>query len=113
MAAAAQRAPPQFVVSVGDNFYPSGLTSVDDPNFADSFQNVYHHAELQVIRCETQPRYMSATACLLFAFVTGRMEGGMVCHCASALTVPALADLLQTGCLKRNTHRENYTGNFS
>ena len=47
MAAAAQRAPPQFVVSVGDNFYPSGLTSVDDANFADSFQNVYHHAELQ------------------------------------------------------------------
>lgn len=51
MAAAAQRAPPQFVVSVGDNFYPSGLTSAGDANFADSFQNVYHHAELQVDRC--------------------------------------------------------------
>ena len=48
MAAAAQRAPPRFVISVGDNFYPSGLTSVGDANFADSFRDVYHHPELQV-----------------------------------------------------------------
>jgi tartrate-resistant acid phosphatase type 5 len=62
MAAAAQRAPPQFVVSVGDNFYPSGLTSVGDANFADSFQNVYHHAELQVSHCRRQCQCMSAAA---------------------------------------------------
>lgn len=48
MAAAAARAPPAFVISVGDNFYPSGLTSVHDASFADSFGSVYHHAELQV-----------------------------------------------------------------
>lgn len=66
MAAAAQRAPPQFVVSVGDNFYPSGLTSVGDANFADSFQNVYHHAELQVTRCRQRSRCMTAAACCLF-----------------------------------------------
>ena len=48
MAAAAQRTPPRFIISVGDNYYPSGLTSVGDANFADSFQHVYHHSELQV-----------------------------------------------------------------
>lgn len=48
MAAVARQTPPEFVISVGDNFYPSGLTSVDDANFADSFANVYHHRELQV-----------------------------------------------------------------
>jgi tartrate-resistant acid phosphatase type 5 len=48
MAAAARGAPPEFVVSVGDNFYPSGLTSVDDANFAQSFTDVYRQPELQV-----------------------------------------------------------------
>lgn len=49
MAAAAARASPDFVISVGDNFYPSGLTSVDDANFAQSFADVYRHPELQVL----------------------------------------------------------------
>lgn len=48
MEAVARQAPPEFVISVGDNFYPSGLTSVDDANFAHSFADVYHHRELQV-----------------------------------------------------------------
>lgn len=48
MAAAARDVPPEFVVSVGDNFYPSGLTSVDDANFDQSFKAVYHQPELQV-----------------------------------------------------------------
>jgi tartrate-resistant acid phosphatase type 5 len=39
---------PDFVVSTGDNFYESGLVSVDDPRFAASFTNVYTHPRLQV-----------------------------------------------------------------
>ena len=39
---------PDFVVSVGDNFYEGGLNSLDDPEFAHSFTNVYTHPSLQV-----------------------------------------------------------------
>lgn len=39
---------PDFIVSTGDNFYESGLTSVDDEDFDASFREVYHHKELQV-----------------------------------------------------------------
>eukprot|EP00250_Pteridium_aquilinum_P017853 c23807_g1_i1 orf=265-1419(-) len=31
----------EFIISVGDNFYPSGLTRVDDPAFNQSFSQVY------------------------------------------------------------------------
>ncbi|KAK9807884.1 hypothetical protein WJX72_012198 [[Myrmecia] bisecta] len=48
MAAQARTYKPAFVVNTGDNFYPGGLFSVDDPNFDDSFRNVYDAPELQV-----------------------------------------------------------------
>ncbi|MEW5319493.1 MAG: hypothetical protein WDW38_010641 [Sanguina aurantia] len=32
----------------GDNFYPSGLRSTSDPDFANTFTNVYSHPSLQV-----------------------------------------------------------------
>jgi acid phosphatase len=44
--AAARRA--RCVVSVGDNFYPSGVTSVDDPRWAQSYESVYNQPALQV-----------------------------------------------------------------
>ena len=37
-----------FVLSVGDNFYESGLTSVLDPQFEASFKDVYTAPSLQV-----------------------------------------------------------------
>ena len=37
-----------FVVSVGDNFYESGLTSVLDPQFDTSFREIYTAPNLQV-----------------------------------------------------------------
>ena len=37
-----------FVVSVGDNFYEGGLNAADDPEFAQSFTDVYTHETLQV-----------------------------------------------------------------
>ena len=37
-----------FVLSVGDNFYESGLTSVLDPQFDTSFRDVYTAPNLQV-----------------------------------------------------------------
>ncbi|XP_060204227.1 purple acid phosphatase 17-like isoform X1 [Lycium barbarum] len=36
-----------FVVSTGDNFYDNGLTGEDDPNFLESFTNVYREKSLQ------------------------------------------------------------------
>lgn len=35
-----------FVVSVGDNFYPYGVQSTQDPLFKKSFEDVYHHTDL-------------------------------------------------------------------
>lgn len=37
-----------FVISVGDNFYESGLTSVEDTQFDTSFTAVYTAESLQV-----------------------------------------------------------------
>jgi tartrate-resistant acid phosphatase type 5 len=37
-----------FIVSAGDNFYPDGVESVDDPYFISSFENVYTGPELFV-----------------------------------------------------------------
>lgn len=37
-----------FVISTGDNFYPSGVRCASDDTFAKSFTHVYHHQELQV-----------------------------------------------------------------
>ncbi|KAL0355009.1 UNVERIFIED_CONTAM: Purple acid phosphatase 17 [Sesamum radiatum] len=36
-----------FVVSTGDNFYDNGLEGEDDPNFLDSFSNIYTANSLQ------------------------------------------------------------------
>jgi len=30
-----------FVVSTGDNFYKSGIKGLNDPNFVQSFSNIY------------------------------------------------------------------------
>ncbi|KAK9804896.1 hypothetical protein WJX72_010639 [[Myrmecia] bisecta] len=48
MGAKATQLQPDFIISSGDNFYPSGLTSVDDPAFDTSFSKVYTAASLQV-----------------------------------------------------------------
>lgn len=45
-AAAALRIP--FVVSLGDNFYENGVASADDPQWNESFENVYAAPSLQV-----------------------------------------------------------------
>lgn len=37
----------KFVVSVGDNFYETGLKGVDDPAFAASFTDIYTAPSLQ------------------------------------------------------------------
>lgn len=46
VAAAALKVP--FVVSLGDNFYDYGITSMDDPQWKESFENVYTAPSLQV-----------------------------------------------------------------
>jgi tartrate-resistant acid phosphatase type 5 len=37
-----------FVISVGDNFYDDGVTSVDDPAWKNSFETVYDALSLQI-----------------------------------------------------------------
>jgi tartrate-resistant acid phosphatase type 5 len=36
-----------FIISTGDNFYPSGVASVDDPLWDKSYENIYNQFSLQ------------------------------------------------------------------
>ena len=47
MAQAAAEVRSRFVVSVGDNFYPAGVRSADDPQWKTSFEEVYTAPSLQ------------------------------------------------------------------
>ena len=38
----------QFIISTGDNFYPAGVNSVNDPQWKTSFENVYNKPGLDV-----------------------------------------------------------------
>ncbi len=40
--------PVQFVILLGDNFYPAGVKSIDDPQWSDKFENMYSSPSLQV-----------------------------------------------------------------
>ena len=41
---------PSFIISTGDNMYPNGLNSTNDPLFEQSFSGVYRAPALQVRR---------------------------------------------------------------
>lgn len=47
MADAANEKPCDFIISVGDNFYNAGVTSIDDPHWQKSFEQVYQAPSLQ------------------------------------------------------------------
>lgn len=48
MGAAARDLASRFVLAAGDNFYPAGVKSVDDPHWRASFEDVYDAPALQV-----------------------------------------------------------------
>lgn len=48
MGIACQKAAASFVISVGDNFYERGVTSLDDDHWQKSFETVYDAPSLQV-----------------------------------------------------------------
>ncbi len=48
MADFADRTPVGFVVSTGDNFYDNGVSSVDDPEWKRSFEDIYARPSLKV-----------------------------------------------------------------
>ncbi|MDN4165785.1 tartrate-resistant acid phosphatase type 5 family protein [Cytophagales bacterium LB-30] len=48
MAKAAKVIEPEFIISTGDNFYPNGVASINDPLWKTSFEEVYHHFSLQL-----------------------------------------------------------------
>ncbi|SHI62213.1 Calcineurin-like phosphoesterase [Mesonia phycicola] len=37
---------PEFIISVGDNFYPNGIASVNDPYLKSSFEDIYYGSNL-------------------------------------------------------------------
>lgn len=41
MGITAEKKAVDFIISTGDNFYPSGLTGENDPAFDQSFSNIY------------------------------------------------------------------------
>jgi hypothetical protein len=43
MASVCQRESCDFVLGLGDNIYPHGVRSVDDPAFQDKFEHPYAH----------------------------------------------------------------------
>ncbi|TAJ68851.1 MAG: acid phosphatase [Phenylobacterium sp.] len=47
MAQAAAEVRSRFVISVGDNFYPAGVRSADDPQWKTSFEDIYTAPALQ------------------------------------------------------------------
>jgi tartrate-resistant acid phosphatase type 5 len=47
LGAAVQREKPRFVMSLGDNFYQEGVSSVDDARFNATFERVYDDAALR------------------------------------------------------------------
>lgn len=48
MALTAQKTKPDFILVTGDNFYETGVTSVEDSHWEASYKEVYNHPELQV-----------------------------------------------------------------
>lgn len=38
----------EFVIALGDNFYPNGVASIDDPNWVASFENIYKGYHLEI-----------------------------------------------------------------
>lgn len=47
MADIASRDQARFIISTGDNFYPRGVSSVNDPQFENSFEDIYAAPSLQ------------------------------------------------------------------
>lgn len=48
MAERARREPVDLLITTGDNFYPRGVQSTDDPQWAETFEEVYADPALQV-----------------------------------------------------------------
>jgi metallophosphoesterase superfamily enzyme len=46
MSEAAKVVEPEFIISTGDNIYPNGVASVQDPLWMSSFENVYKEHNL-------------------------------------------------------------------
>lgn len=38
----------EFVIALGDNFYPNGVASIDDPNWVASYENIYKGYHLEI-----------------------------------------------------------------
>ena len=48
MGQVAERSPVDFIISTGDNFYDTGVASVEDPHWQHSFEEIYKAPGLQV-----------------------------------------------------------------
>lgn len=48
MEEAAKKMDAEFVIALGDNFYPNGVASIDDPNWMFSYENIYKGYHLEI-----------------------------------------------------------------
>lgn len=48
MEEAAKKLDAEFVIALGDNFYPNGVASIDDPNWMFSYENIYKGYHLEI-----------------------------------------------------------------
>ena len=39
-----------FIISTGDNFYPNGVSSINDPHWIQSFENIYNNESLKNLK---------------------------------------------------------------
>lgn len=54
MAGVCSVVPVSFVSLLGDNFYPTGVSSVDDLKFVSHFEVPFGHPALQRVRCAAE-----------------------------------------------------------
>ena len=67
--------PVSFVSLLGDNFYPTGVSSVDDPKFVSHFEVPFGHPALQRVRCAAEsPGRKSLPFGTLYTYYTCTMH---------------------------------------
>ena len=48
MEEASKKLDAEFIIALGDNFYPNGVASIDDPNWMASFEDIYKGYHLEI-----------------------------------------------------------------
>ncbi|CDI87193.1 serine/threonine protein phosphatase, putative [Eimeria praecox] len=90
MAGVCSAVPVSFVSLLGDNFYPSGVSSVEDPKFFSHFEDPFGHPALQRVCCHppNAPPTLARGGELQFPWSDVFMNGvGLLTVCCSCATL--------------------------